>query len=272
MAIRASATSTLQFATISVPVSLKKIGESKDVTFDRVSVGGNAIEQKEIDASTGEVQQRGIGGTIRRGTKGPDGSFYAISDEDIEKITDMEKLDVFEITDFIPMKDVPFERAMQTYFLTPQAKTGARGVAPMALLHKALTKTRKAGVLKIGLTTRQYLAVVYPKGKALYVTTLAWAEDWARADEAQIFEGISVDPKVAAVAVNLIEAMTAENSQAALDSKTDTLRAAKKALIDKALTEKPLVPGKSPKPATAPDDLLATIEESLVQQKAKVKA
>jgi DNA end-binding protein Ku len=258
---------TLQVgATIFIPVAVKVIQEKKDVEMGRGTLAGNKVARPDVDSVTGEkVSARE--GTIVKGVWDGD-VFKPIAPEALEAIEDATKLETIEVSEFIALAEVPWERAQASYFLAPQkAAKGPSGATAMALFQRALAKSKKAGVVKIMLKTRQQLAVVYAQGGGLYITTLAWAEDWAQADEANLLADVTVDKAQVGMAVQLIEALSADDAQGALDSKADDLRALRGALVAEALAGK-TVKGKAKK-AAAPvvDGLEAALEASLAAAK-----
>lgn len=276
MASRAT-NGTLQVGLLSIPIAMRKISDPKEVKFDRAAAGGEKITRSEvavsevIDAETAEittVETPVEAADIQYGVYDESQKFHPISSEAIKEIEEATKLTVFEITEFVPLSKVPRNRARSSYYLTPQSKAGPGGAKPMALLHRAMVKTKTAAVTKICLTKRQYLAVVYPEGAGLFITIMEWAEDWAQADAANVLEGVQLDAKMVDVAVNLVKQLTVQDATAALDAKQDDLRVLRAKLRDDALASKPYKAKKAKAAAPAPDGLLAALEESLKQASA----
>lgn len=274
---RAVSNSALQIGLFTIPIALHKLADPKEVTFDRATAEGDALKRVEVAApnpaavtaafSQVEESEAKVEAVERAaivyGVRDEDGNFHKIDAEAIKEIEAATKLTTFEVDDFIPFKDVPWERGLTTYYVTPQGKAGPGGITPQAILHKALMKTKTAAVTKICLTKRQYLAVVYAKRKGLYVQTLAWSEDWAQADDANVLEGVKVEQRMVDVAVELIRAKMADDPIAALDRQIDDLRVARARLRDEALADKPFKARKKKAQKKAPDGLLAALEESL---------
>ena len=109
-----------------------------------------------VGGGSGRVFERS---ELIHGVTDPNGNFREIPKDAIDAAVEATQLDAFEIDSFVPLKDVPFERALKSYFLAPQKGKGSTASAKsMALLHKALVKTKRAGVLKIVPKSRQALA------------------------------------------------------------------------------------------------------------------
>lgn len=258
---------TLDFGVISIPVALRKVGTRSDVKLDRASKDGNPIGRQEIDKVTGEVID---GDEVQHGIR--DGEdFRAISKEDLEAIEAETKIERFEIEHFIPLSEVPFERATDAYYLAPQKD--ARIVKPLKLLAEALRKTKRAGVIKLTLTKRQYAAVVYEKDGGLFVNLLSFAGDFREAREAsESLAGAKVTKPELDLAVQLVEAQASEAD--VLDEIEDDLIPAKQALVDAVLSGKKLTKkAAAKKPVPTGDDLLAKqLQASIAQATAGRKS
>lgn len=261
--------STLQFGILSIPVALRAISDPKEVSFGRASSAGNPVKRVDLDEVTGEAVN-----SDNPAVKGVwDGEvFKPISAESIEAIDEASKLDAFEISTFVPLSTVPWERAKASYFLAPQkSKSGpASGAKAMALLHRALVKTKKAGVMKLNLRgSLQHLAVVYAHGDGLFVTLLVWSEDWAQADEANVLEGVKVESAMVEQAANLVNALSTDDPQGAFDSLVDDRRAKRAELVEAALAGKPIKAKKATKKAVEPEGLEALLTASLAAAQSK---
>jgi len=261
----------LEIGALIVPVRLEKVSVKQDVKLDRATARGNKIKRIEVDAVTGEAlldgdEKRGVFENPKEGT-----GFREVPQEALDAITEQTILDTFEIEDFVAVKDLPTERFTDTYFLAPQTGVNPK---PLKLLYEALRRTKKAGVFKLTLTTRQYLAALYAKDGALIVNLMHFASDFAKVSRAsEVLDSVAVEPKQVALAVELIDAMTSDGE--VIDSFEDDLIPLKQDLVDKALAGKTLVKPKkgekAPEPVTS--DLEAQLRASYeaVQQRKKEK-
>lgn len=261
--------STLQVGMLSIPVALRAISDPKEVTLGRASAAGNPIKRVDLDSVTGE--QIGEENPAVKGVWDGE-TFKPIKSEAIEAIDEASKLDTFEIASFVPLATVPWERAKASYFLAPQKAKGgpAAGAKAMALLHRALVKTKKAGVLKLCLRgSLQHLAVVYAHGDGLFVTLLVWSEDWSQADEANVLEGIKVESAMVDQAASLINALSTDDPQGAFDSLTDDRRGERAKLVEAALAGKPIKVSKKAAAKPEPEGLEALLTASLAAAQSK---
>lgn len=248
----------LQIGMFTVPVAFYPLADKQDPELVQATAEGHEVGITPYDKVTGETIDSD---EILKGVRGVDGVFHPISKDDLESIEAATKLDYFEIESFIPVAGVPWQRGLKSYYLMAPSKSP---VAPLALLHAALVKSKTAGIMKIVLRSRQQEAIVYARGKGLWVTTLAWSEDWTRAAEAESYlEHCQASPSHLKMAVDLIAAHMAEDPQAALDAPSDDLRVARKALIDEALAGKPVKPKSKVATAKTVDNLQAMLEASM---------
>lgn len=276
---RSVRSATLTFGVVAIPVSLRKAAEANgEVKFDNASQSGNALNQRYVDAVTGEDCTARDG--WRKGVFGskPDkddratwGEFHEIPADALDAIAEATKIEDFEIEGFVDLDEVPFERAVGCYYIAPQRGSGKAAGKSLKLLAAALAETETAGVLKLVVRTRQYPAVVYEKNGALFVNTLVWGADFANAKEAhEVLAGADEpDAKMQAMAVQLVEALKVD--VAVLDEMSDDLRPLQQELLDEALAGKPVKAPSKKKEAAPVDGLAAALEASLAQSKPKAK-
>lgn len=79
---------------------------------------------------------------------------------------------VVEIEDFVPARDVDVWLFDRHYWLAPDGHVKA-----YALLHRALLQKGVAAIVRIVLRTKSSLAIVYPRGGYLMLTTLYYASE-----------------------------------------------------------------------------------------------
>lgn len=254
---------TLTFGLVSVPVGLDKVADDNEVKLDRASAAGNPVKRQDLDAVTGEILEgkEAFAHGVWEDPKNKLG-FHEIGAEVIAEIDAATKVEALEIEKFIPLSEVPFERAVGCYFVKTQKGIAAK---PLRLLYEGLRKSKRAGIFKLVLRSRQQPAVVYAKNGGLYVNTLVWAEDFAsgvkRAEE--VLAAADVDAKAVELAVSLIEQMSGTVED--LDALTDELRPLRAGLIEDALKGKKIVAHtKKAAPAPATDSLAEQLEASIL--------
>jgi Ku protein len=262
-------TSTLSFGLVSAPVRLKKVSESKATELKTASPEGNPLARVYLDGVTGEVVENG---DLRKGLFEADG-FHEISQDALTAIDEATKLEVIEVTGFIPLADVPFERAISAYFLAPGGKGGPIAAKPLALLRDTLRKYKVAGFGKVTLRTKSYPFVVYEHEGGLLVNTLVWADEFQQVHEAaESLEGVQTPKATVELAGQLVKALT--TTVADLDALKDDRREKREKLIAAALAGKPVTSVPTAVLQADTTDLEAALAASLAaseKKRAKVK-
>lgn len=257
----------LEIGSLIVPVKLDKISVRSEVKIDRASPNGNKLKRVEIDSVTGETVEyhdvkRGVFDNPRDGS-----GFREIPQHALDAIEIETEIDSFVVEHFIPINDLPMERVSDAYYLTPQAGVSGK---PLKLLHEALRRSKKAGVFKLQLTKRQYLAAIYAHNGALIVNLLYFASDFKKAKHAgDSLADVEVKPDQVKLATQLIEAYTADAS--VIDTFEDDLISLKRDLLDQALAGKTLTSTKKPAPKVEQDDLAAQLAASVEAAEKKRK-
>jgi Ku protein len=254
---------TLTVGLLTVPVALRKVTQKQDVKLDRATAAGNRVKRIEVDAVTGEV----VDGEFRHGRFDGD-TFHAIPESAIVAIEEETKIESFAIEHFVPLKDVPWERVQDAYYIAPQSKVGS--VKPLKLLHAALAKSKKAGAFKLTLTKRQYPAIIYASNGGLIVNTLAFAADFTQVHEAdEAIANAEVKPAEVALAVQLIEANASDAD--VIDTFEDDLVALKQRLVDEALAGRTITTkAKAPvAPSPSGDLLMESLKASIAETQKK---
>lgn len=183
---------------------------------------------------------------------------YVVMDE-----SDFAKADVgasasIEILDFVDVDALDARSFDRPCYLEPQRG----GDRPYALLREALRKTKKAGIAKIVLRTRQSLAWIAPLGDALLLEIIRFA------DEVRGTEGLSLPPaklaherpKELELASKLIEQMSSPLDLAKYE---DDWKVKVEAILEeKTKGASPRSRGTAPSP-TRVADLVSVLERSL---------
>lgn len=263
---------TLSFGMVTVPVAVKKVTDKREVGFQLASPAGNAVAQTYVDKVTGEIVgpssdcKRGIFDDPKNGV-----GFHEVPAEALKAIDEAGKIDSIVIDHFVPVGEVPFERAEGAYFVAPNGKAAGAAAKPLALLRDGLAATGMAGVGKLTLRTTQRAFVVYAQDGGLLLNTLVFAEDFVSvAEAAESLAGVEVDAKTLDLAKTLIQAQAAEVG--VLDAYTDDRRPQREALVAAALAGEEI---EAPAAAEAPEPtvdleamLLASIGNTATAKKA----
>jgi DNA end-binding protein Ku len=247
---------TLEVGLLAIPVGLHKADSANGISLSSASPAGHKVKQTYVDTETGEVIDRG---DLQKGVWEGD-TFHAVDAEAVAEIDQAGKLDSFKLEGFLPLTEVPFERATGFYFIGPQ-RGGVTPPKPLALLRDALKETASAGFFKLTLRTRQQPAVIYEKDGGLIVNTLAWGED-VKADPAEMITDEASDAAQLKLAVQLVKGLAGTRKD--LDGLTDDTRPLKARLLEDALAGKQVkAPAKKAAAKKADTDLEALLKASV---------
>lgn len=131
------------------------------------------------------------------------GRFVVVKKDELPKPESDEK-GVVEIEDFIPAKDVDVWLFDRHYWLVPDGHVKA-----YALLHRALLQKGVAAIVRIVLRSKSHLAIVYPRGGRLMLTTLFYSSEVRSVDHiGEGADGIAVKELDFEVMLSCIDAQT----------------------------------------------------------------
>jgi DNA end-binding protein Ku len=205
---RAVWTGSLSFGLVNVPVALFSATEDRSIHFNQFQAGtSDRVRNKRVNERTGEeVPYQDI-------VKGYDlggGEYVILTPEEIASVAPgrSKTIDVSAFVDLAEIDPVYFERA---YYLAPPAKGSGKGAErAYALLRDAMLKENKVALATFVLREKQYLAAIRPRGDALVVETLLFADEVRNPLEE--IDTLPVDaewtPKELEMAEMLIDSMT----------------------------------------------------------------
>jgi DNA end-binding protein Ku len=204
---------------------------------------------------------------IVRGYEYDKGKYVVLQDEDFQRV-DIEATQTVDIQDFVELDEIDPIFFYKPYYLEPQ-KGGDKAYA---LLRDALKDSKKVGVAKVVIKTREYLAGVKPEDGALVLELMHFAGELADTSKLNIPKKVEVGKREMTMAKSLINNMSSKWSP---EKYKDDYREALMEVIEekveaggKEIEEKPR---KAPKP-TKVIDLVSVLQKSLEETGAKKKA
>ena len=250
----------ISFGLVNVPVKLMGAVSPKDVRFNQLEAGtGARIKQKRVSAETGEEVP------FERIVKGyeisPD-NYVVIEPQELEAL-DPKATRSIEIEDFVDLDQIDplyFERP---YYLVPD-KGGAKAYA---LLLEAMKESRKVGIARLVLRTKQYLAAIRPLGDALVLETLLYPDEVTLPDEIEGLprDDVEIQDRELKIARQLIESLSTEFEP---ENYHDEYRERVLELIEQKAEGREIVTQPATEEPTKVVDLMAALEASLAQAKA----
>lgn len=197
---------TISFGLLNVPVQIFSGERSVDLHF-RMLDGRDQkpIRYERVNSDTGEE----VGWKdIVKAFEYEKGNYVVIPEQELRaaapEITETVEIEAFVERDAIsPMY---FEKP---YFLVP----GKRAEKGYVLLRETLKKTRRIGIGKVVIRTRQYLAALMPQDDALLLNLMRFPQELVQPDQFELPSGKLSDYRISArelqMAGQLIDSMSA---------------------------------------------------------------
>ena len=249
---------SISFGLVNIPVSLYPAARREELSFRLLrSTDLSPVNYKRVAEKDGrEVPWD----KVVKGYEYQKGKFVVLKDSDFRRV-DIEATQTVDIMDFVVLSEVNPMYFQKPYFLVPE-KSGA---AAYALLRDVLAETKKAGIAKVVIRTRQHLAAVKVQQQALVLEIMHFVDELVDVQELSIpVSKAGTKSREINMAKALVEQMTEKWEPTRY---TDDYSSALMSLIkdkiahgDKATT----APRKLPK-ETKVIDLAAVLKESLSQ-------
>lgn len=255
--MRAIWSGSLSFGLVNIPVSMYGASKENALRFRMLRKQDHCpIKYRRVCEATGEEVPYD---DIVKGYEYEKGEFVTLSNEDFAN-ADAKKTKSMAVVQFAEAREIDPQYFVKPYYLEPDKKAEAAYV----LMREALRKSKKAGIVTFVIRNREHLGMLVPKGDALMVGELRYA------NEVQGIGGLHV-PGKAKVAENemklallLIDQLT---KPFRIDDFRDTYTEALERRIQaKIRGKKPRKEGKAPVPTAVPD-LMAALEESLTKSR-----
>jgi len=204
---------------------------------------------------------------IVKGYEYEKGKYVVLKDEDFERV-DLEATQTVDIQDFVDVDEIDPMFFYKPYYLEPQ-KGGDKAYA---LLRDALKDSKKVGIAKVVIKTRQYLAGVKPEDGALVLELMHFADELADTGKLHLPKKVEVGKREMNMAKSLIGSMSAKwNPEKYHDDYREALMEVIEEKVEAGGKEIEAKPKKAPKP-TKVIDLVSVLQKSLKQTSAKTKS
>jgi DNA end-binding protein Ku len=209
---------SISFGLVQIPVGLFSAASPDELSFRQLDKRNmSPIGYKKYNKNTGEDVDSD---EIVKGYEYESGHYVVLSDEDLRR-ANPEKTQTVEITDFVDLDDIEAVYFDKPYYLAPTGKNKKA----YALLREALKRTRKVGIAKVVIRSREYLAAVVPQGDVLVLEILRYPQEIRSTDDLEVPHGdvaaLGLNERELEMAERLVEGMTGEWDPAKY---TDTYR------------------------------------------------
>jgi len=204
---------------------------------------------------------------IVKGYEYEKGKYVMLKDEDFQRV-DVEATQTVDIQDFVELDEIDPIFFYKPYYLEPQ-KGGDKAYA---LLRDALKDSKKVGVAKVVIKTREYLAGVQPEDGALVLELMHFADELADTSKLHIPKKVEVGKREMTMAKSLIDSMSSKwNPEKYKDDYREALMEVIEEKVEAGGKEIEEKPKKAPKP-TKVIDLVSVLQKSLEEIGGKKKA
>jgi len=203
---------------------------------------------------------------IVKGYEYDKGKYVVLQDEDFQRV-DIEATQTVDIQDFVELDEIDPIFFYKPYYLEPQ-KGGDKAYA---LLRDALKDSKKVGVAKVVIKTREYLAGVKPEDGALVLELMHFADELADTSKLHIPKKVEVGKREMTMAKSLIDSMSSKwNPEKYKDDYREALMEVIEEKVEAGGKEIEEKPRKAPKP-TKVIDLVSVLQKSLEETGGKRK-
>jgi DNA end-binding protein Ku len=196
----------ISFGLVSIPVFLYPAkNKNSDVAFHQIDKKNNArIQYQRINSVTGKKVPWE---DIIKGYEYEKDTIIPVPDEIIKKMAGKKSRSI-DIDSFIAKQELNLLMLENIYYIVPEKK----GQKAYVILENALSETKKVGIAKVVISTKEYLTAILPWKNALILCLLKYPNEVKSADEFDLPENNNsihkIKPKEMQMAKQLINSMT----------------------------------------------------------------
>jgi DNA end-binding protein Ku len=195
----------ISFGLVNIPVQIYSAESKSELRFHLFDSSNHAkVRYQRVNEVTGkEVPWN----NIIKGYEYAKDNYVFLDAEDFAKAS-VKATKYIDIEDFVQIEEIHPIYFYRPYYIVPD-KYGERGYA---LLRDTLQKTNKAGLSKVVIRSKQYLAIVFPYQDRLLLNILRFQNELKALEEIpfadKAMESYKISPREMKMAVQLIEGMS----------------------------------------------------------------
>ncbi|GER68240.1 non-homologous end joining protein Ku [Weizmannia acidilactici] len=246
---------TISFGLVNIPIKLHAATEDKDIKLRSLHKKCHSpIQYEKICPVCGEEVEAG---DIVKGYEITKGKFVVLEQDKLEDLRKTTEEKAVEIMDFIDMREIDPIYFNRSYYMSPNEG----GVKAYGLLRKALTESKKVGLARIVMRSKEQLAVIRVFENTLLMETIHYPDEVRNsADVPNVPADDEVSKKEIETAILLIDQLTTSFEP---EKYTDEYRSSLMELIESKRTGKDLVTAKVKVPENNVTDLMAALQASI---------
>jgi DNA end-binding protein Ku len=255
---------SISFGLVNIPIALYPATRREDLTFRLLRATDlSPVNYKRVAEADGKEVPWD---EIVKGYEYEKGKYVVLKDEDFQRV-DLEATQTVDIQDFVDEEEIDPIFFYKPYYLEPQ-KGGDKAYV---LLRDALADSKKVGIAKVVIKTRQYLAGVKAEDGVLVLELMHFAEELAEADKLRVPKKTEPGKRETNMAKALIDSMSSKwNPEKYRDDYREALMEVIEKKVEAGGKQIETKPKKAPKP-TKVIDLVSVLQKSLEQTGAKKK-
>jgi DNA end-binding protein Ku len=249
----------ISFALVTIPISLFSATKRNELSFHYLHKKDlSPVSYKRFcDTEDVEVPWE----EITKGYEYEKGQFVEITDEDLDR-ADVELTKTIQIMEFVKEEEIDPLFFDKPYYLEPQ-KGGERAYA---LMRDALAQSKRVGIAKVVMKTKEHLAAVKAIGNMITLQTMRFAHEIVDAGELNLPKA-EISKKEMDLANTLIDSMTDKFEPAKYkDEYYEKVMEVVQAKVEGVAPAAPAVATKQPSKVV---DLMEVLKQSLKEAKKK---
>jgi DNA end-binding protein Ku len=249
----------ISFGLIYIPVRLYNATQAEELDFDMLRRGDHCpIHYAKVCRETGEEVPYE---DIVKGFEYRKGEYVILEDEDFKR-ANVKKSQTVEIVNFVEADEIDQKYLEKPYFLEPDK--GAEKV--YSLLREALHRSKKAGIARFVLRTREHMALLKAEGDVIVLNQMRFATEIRKPDELNLPGHAGVTDKELDMAIKLVDQLSEEWKP---EQYTDTYIEDLKRIIQEKVEGKKVEPVEEEPIPVEVTDLFSKLSESLKMAQGK---
>jgi DNA end-binding protein Ku len=195
---------SISFGLVTIPIAvLPATSSTEKVSFKMLRKGDlSPIRYKRI----AEVDGKEVPwGDIVKGYEYEKGNFVVFDEKDFDSV-ELESTDTIAIQDFVDVAQINPIFFNTPYYLEPMKG----GAGAYALLRDVLAETRKVGIAKVTMRSREHLSAIKANGSLLVMELMHFAHEIAPAEAIKVPAEKNIGAREKTMAKTLIDQMSAE--------------------------------------------------------------
>lgn len=191
----------ISFGLVNIPITLYPATRREELRFHFLRKSDRSpINNKRVAEADGKEV---AWDDIVRGYQYEKGKFVVLNEDDFSRV-DVEATQTVDIQEFVEVDEINPIFFSKPYYMEP----GKGGDKAYALLREVLRGTKRVGIAKVVIKTREHLAAVKAQGEVLVLELMHFAGEIIDSEELHVPGSTKIGKKEADMAKQLVESMT----------------------------------------------------------------